>query len=209
MVESMVEKKLKSDISEKNTLRNEIEKHVHAVSKWRDKLVNMKSFQGQTKYADSIKRYVSRIESLRIELNQMNEEVDKNIRQMGKFSDADVKAFSSQLEKEISGIMDADKETDKKTSKKNTKVQPKPVRSKGKAKANSKGAGKGVGSLEQKIEKAMGRVSKELEEVERVAGRMITLNKHLKKIDGGAGSTSEDLYTQELKRIVREKAIYS
>jgi len=204
MVDTTIEKKLKSDIFEKNTLRNEIEKHVRTVSQWRDKLVNMNSFQGQTKYTDSIKRYVSRIESLRIELNQMNEEVDKNIREVGDFSDKDVKAFSSQLDKEISGIMDAEKESSKKASGKKAKARTKPNESK--AKANSKGTGKGVGSLDQKIDKARDKVSEELKEVERVAGKMITLNKHLKKIDGGA---SEDLYTQELKRIVREKAIYS
>ena len=206
MVETTIEKKLNDDILEKNTLRNEIQGYVGSVSQWRDKLVNLKNFQGQTKYAASIKRYVSRIEGLRLEFNQLNEEVERNIREMGKFSDAEVKEYSSQLEQEISGI-EADKGSDKKkVSNKDTKVRTKPAASK--AKANSKGTGKGVGSLQQKIEKAQGRVSEDLEEIERVAGRIIRLNRGLKKVDGGAGSTSEDLYTQELKRIAREKAIY-
>jgi hypothetical protein len=206
MVDATIEKKINDDILEKNTLRNEIEGYVVSVSQWRDKLVDLKSFQGQTKYADSIKRYVTRIEGLRLEFNQMNEEVERNIREMGKFSDAEVKEFSSQLEQEIGGIIEADKESrQKKVSKKDTKVRTKPAESKGKSKANSKGTGKGVGSLQQKIEKAQGRVSEELEEVERVTGKMIILNRHLKKVDGSA---SEDLYTQELKRIAREKAIY-
>ena len=211
MLDTTIEKKLKSDILEKNTLRNEIEGYVETVSQWRDKLVNLKSFQGQTKYAASIKRYVTKIEGLRVELNQLNEEVDKNIREVGKFSDSKVKKFSSQLKQAIGGILEAGKESNQKqVSKKNTNALTKPAESKGKskAKANSKGTGKGVGSLQQKIEKATGRVSEELEEIERVAGKMIILNRHLKKIDGGAGSTAEDLYTQELKRIAREKAIY-
>jgi hypothetical protein len=207
MVETTIEKKLNDDILEKNTLRNEIEGYAQTVSQWRDKLINLKSFQGQTKYADSIKRYVTKIEGLRVEFNQMNEEVEKNIRKMGKVSDADVKAFSSQLDQEISGIMEADKESkQKKVSKQNSKVQTKPAESKKKSKANSKGTGKGVGSLQQKVDKVVGRVNEGLEEAERVAGKMIILNKHLKKVDGSA---SEDLYTQELKRIAREKAIYS
>lgn len=207
MVEATIEKKLNDDILEKNTLRNEIEGYVRTVSQWRDKLVTLKSFQGQTKYADSIKRYVTRIEGLRVELNQMNEEVEKSIRETGKFSDADVKAFSSQLEQEISGIIDADNETkQKKSSKKKIKIKPNPAQAKKKTKAKSKGTGKGVGSLEKKIETAMGRVSEGLEEAERIAGKMIILNKNLKKV---GGSASEDLYTQELKRIAREKAIYS
>ena len=208
MVETTIEKKLNDVILEKNTLRNEIQGYVGSVSQWRDKLVNLKNFQGQTKYAASIKRYVSRIEGLRLEFNQLNEEVERNIREMGKFSDAEVKEYSSQLEQEISDI-EAGKGSDKKkVSNKDTKVRTKPAASKGKAKANSKGTGKGVGSLQQKIEKAQGRVSEGLEEVERVTGKIIKLNRGLKKVDGGVGSTSEDLYTQELKRIAREKAIY-
>ncbi len=207
MVEATIEKKLNDDILEKNTLRNEIEGYVRTVSKWRDKLVNLKNFQGQAKYADSIKRYVTRIEGLRIELNQLNEEVEKNIRETGKFADADVKAFTSQLEKEISGIIEADKESkQKKTSKKKIKIKINPAQAKKKSKAKSKGTGKGIGSLEQKVEKAIGRVNEGLEEAERIAGKMIILNRNLKKVDGSA---SDDSYTQELKRIARENAIYS
>ena len=203
MVEATIEKKLNDDILEKNTLRNEIEGYVRTVSKWRDKLADLKSFQGQTKYADSIKRYVTKIEGLRVELNQLNEEVEKNIRETGKFADADVKAFSSQLEQEVSKYIG---ETEKNVSKKKIKIKINPAQAKKKSKAKSKGTGKGVGSLEQKVEKAIGRVSEGLEEAERIAGKMIILNRNLKKVDGSA---SEDSYTQELKRIAREKAIYS
>ena len=135
--------------------------------------------------------------------NQMNEEVEKNIRETGKFADADVKAFSSQLEQEASKYIG---ETEKNVPKKKFKIKINPAQAKKKTKAKSKGTGKGVGSLEQKVEKAIGRVSEGLEEAERIAGKMIILNRNLKKVDGSA---SEDSYTQELKRIAREKAIYS
>jgi len=203
MVETTIEKKLHDDILEKNTLRNEIEGYVRTVSKWRDKLADLKSFQGQTKYADSIKRYVTKIEGLRVELNQLNEEVEKNIRETGKFADADVKAFSSQLEQDVSKYIG---ETEKKAPEKKIKIKPNPAQAKKKTKARSKGTGKGVGSLEQKIKTAIGRVSKDMEEAERIAGKMIVLNKNLKKVDGSA---SDDSYTLELKRIARENAIYS
>ena len=203
MVETTIEKKLHDDILEKNTLRNEIEGYVRTVSKWRNKLADLKSFQGQTKYADSIKRYVTKIEGLRVELNELNEEVEKNIRETGKFADADVKAFSSQLEQDVSKYIG---ETEKKESKKKIKIKPNPAQAKKKTKAKSKGTGKGVGSLEQKIKTAIERVSKDMEEAERIAGKMIVLNKNLKKVDGSA---SDDTYTLELKRIARENAIYS
>jgi len=134
MVETTIEKKLNDDILEKNTLRNEIEGYVRTVSKWRDKLATLKSFQGQTKYADSIKRYVTRIEGLRVELNQLNEEVEKNIRETGKFADADVKAFSSQLEGEVSKYIGETEKNVSKTKKK-IKIKPNPAQAKKKSKA--------------------------------------------------------------------------
>ena len=97
-------------------------------------------------------------------------------------------------------------ETEKKAPEKKIKIKPNPAQAKKKTKARSKGTGKGVGSLEQKIKTAIGRVSKDMEEAERIAGKMIVLNKNLKKVDGSA---SDDSYTQELKRIARENAIYS
>ena len=204
MVDTTIEKKLKSDILEKNTLRNEMERYVGSVSQWRDKLVNLKSFQGQTKYTASIKRYVSKIESLRVRLNQMNGEVDKRIREVGKFSDSEVNEFSSRLERKISDI-EAGKESNKEKMSKKDIEEIKNARKK-------IAELKGKGNLQQKIEKAKEKVREDLEEIERVTGKIIKLNRQLKKVDGGGGSASGDqdelLYTQELKRIVRENAIY-
>ncbi len=200
MVEATIEKKLKSDIFKKNSLRNEIEGHMRTVSQWRDKLVKFKSFQEQTKYAASIKRYVTKIERLRERLNQMNEDVDKNIREVGKFSDSEVQKFSSQLEQEISDI-EADKGPQEKSKKDLEEIKN----------ARKKLAElKGKGNLQKKIEKAKEKVCEDIEEIERATGKIIKLNRHLKKVDEGNGSGDQDelLYTQELKRIVREKAIY-
>ena len=204
MVDTTIEKKLKNDILKRRAIKNEIEKCVRAVSQWKDKLAKLKSFQEQTKYTASIKRYVSTIENLRVDLNRMNEEVDKHIREVGKFSDSEVKKFSSQLEQEISDI-EAGKESKKETVSKKDIEEIKNARKK-------LAELKGKGNLQQKIEKAREKVSEDLEEIERATGKIITLNRHLKKVDEGTGSASGDqdelLYTQELKRIVREKAIY-
>ncbi len=204
MVDTTIEKKLKNDILKRRSIKNEIERYVRAVSQWKDKLAKLKSFQEQTKYTASIKRYVSKIERLRVSLNQMNEEVDKHIREVGKFSDSEVKKFSSQLEQEISGIETGKDSKEKKVSEKDIEE----IKNARKKLAELKGKG----NLQQKIEKAKEKVSEDIEEIERATGKIITLNRHLKKVDEGTGSASGDqdelLYTQELKRIVREKAIY-
>ncbi len=203
MADTIIEKKLKQDIHMKNLIRSEIEILLGYVSRWKDKLVNLKSFKGQRKYADSIKRYISEIEKLRAGLNKMNEYVDKHIREVGKFSDSEVKEFTSQLEQKISEI-EAGNGSEGKDVSKNKDIEE--IR-----KARAKLAElKGKGNVQGKIEKASGRKSEDLEEVERVTGKIVRLNKHLENVGVGTESGDQDelFYTQELKRIVREKAIY-
>ena len=204
MTDTIIEKKLKQDIHEKNLIRSEIEILLGDVSRWKDKLINLKSFKGQRKYTDSIKRYISEIEKLRAGFNKMNEYVDKHIREVGKFSDAEVKEFTSQLEQKISEI-EAGNESEGKGASKNKDIEE--IRN-----ARAKLAElKGKGNVQGKIEKASGRKSEDIEEVERVTGKIARLNKQLENVGGGTESGDKDelFYTQELKRIAREKAIYS
>ncbi|MDV5122013.1 MAG: hypothetical protein R2549_08145 [Candidatus Scalindua sp.] len=204
MTDTIIEKKLKQDIHEKNLIRSEIEILLGDVSRWKDKLINLKSFKGQRKYTDSIKRYISEIEKLRAGLNKMNEYVDKHIREVGKFSDSEVKEFTSQLEQKISEI-EAGNESEEKGASKNKDIEE--IRN-----ARAKLAElKGKGNVQGKIEKASGRKSEDIEEVERVTGKIVRLNKQLENVGGGTESGDQDelFYTQELKRIAREKAIYS
>jgi valyl-tRNA synthetase len=205
MVDTIIEKKLKQDIYKKNLIRSEIERHLGSVSRWKDKIINLKSFRGQRKYTDTIKRCISQIENLRASLNKMNEDVDKQIREVGKFSDSEVKEFSSQLEQKISDI-GAGSESEGKGASKNKDIEE--IRN-----ARAKLAEmKGKGNVQEKIEKASGKKSEDIEEIERVTGKIVRLNKHLENVGGGTESGSGDqdelFYTQELKRIVREKAIY-
>jgi hypothetical protein len=205
MAGRIIEKKLKQDIHKKNLLRRKIEKHLESISRWKDKLINLKSFKGQRKCADSIKRCISEIESLRASLNKMNGVMDKHIREVGKFSDSEVKEFSSQLERKISDIEACNESEEKGVSKNKDIEEIKNARVK-LAKL------KGKGNVQEKIEKAKGKKSEDIEDVERATGKIVKLNKHLENVGGGTKSGSGDqaelFYTQELKRIAREKAIY-
>ncbi|MHC4267472.1 MAG: hypothetical protein ACYSTS_03310 [Planctomycetota bacterium] len=204
MVGTTNEKKLKNDIYKKNMIRSEIEKQMSAVSRWKEKLANLRNFQGQAKYTDSIKRYIAEIERLRTKLNQMNEEVDTNIRALGKFSDSEVNEFCSLLEQELSEI-EAGKGSEKNKIPKEEIKELKNARTK-------LAELKGRGNVQEKIEKARKKVGEDIEEIEQATGKITKLNRHLRKVSVGAGSTAGDndefLYTQELKSIAREKAIY-
>ncbi len=207
------EKQLKSDIYKKNMVLSEIERQLGAVFQWKEKLTDLKSFQGQKKYTASIKRYIEKIECLRAELNQMNEKVDRNIRELGKFSDSEVNAFCSRLDQELSGIEVGDGQERKGTKRKKIKnARTKLTGLKGRGKAQEKAREKAREKAQEKIEKARKKMDDDIEEIALATGKIIKLNQHLRKISIGAASTSGDNeefhYTQELKRIAREKVIY-
>jgi rRNA maturation endonuclease Nob1 len=76
---------------------------------------------------------------------------------------------------------------------------------------------KGKGGLQRKIEKANKQLTEDIAEVEQVTGKIVKLSSRLRKVSKGAGPGGGEmaqeekdkyLFTQELKRIVCERAIY-
>ncbi|MFQ5964701.1 MAG: hypothetical protein ACE5KZ_10480 [Candidatus Scalinduaceae bacterium] len=204
-------RKLKHDITQKNTTRKEIERHINAIRIWKDKLVNSKSFQKQKRYIASIKRYLAKIEQLRARLNQMNECLENSIREMGKHSTSEIEAFQQQLDKEIRDI-EADMNP-KKTEKSHSK-EIKEIKNARKKLAELKGKG----NLQKKIEKINKQLSDDIADVEQVTGKILKLNSRLGKVSKGTEPEKKELpseekdnkmFTQELKRIARERVIFS
>ncbi len=167
MVGTINEKKLKSDIYKKNKIRSEIERQMESVSQWKQKLVTLKNFQGQTKYTASIKRYIAEIERLRANLNRMNEEMDKDIRELGKFSDSEVNEFCTQLE-QVLGDVDTGNGLEKNEEPKKEIKEIKNARAK-------LAELKGRGSVQDKIEKVRKKVDEDIEEIEQATGKIIKL----------------------------------
>ncbi len=208
--DTSVTKKLKHDINQKNEIRKDIEKRVKTVRQWKDKLERSKSFQEQNKYTTSIKRYIAEIECLRIELNQMNEDLDKRIREAGEFSASEIDEFNSQIEQKISEAGNDDKP--KKVKKRKGKVVEEVENTK-----KEIAELKREKTLNKKIEKANKQLAGNIDEFERIIGRIIKRDSQLGRISSGSGPEKEEqtqeardkfLFTQELKRITREKAIY-
>lgn len=206
-----VVRKLKHDINQKNTIRRNIEKRTRSVCLWKDKLANSKCFQKQRQYSASIKRYLAEIESLSDRLNQMNEDLDKRIREAGKCSIPEIEEFQSQLEQKI-GDIESDKDL-KKTKVSHSK-DIEEIRNARKKLAELKGEA----NLQKKIEKANKQLAEDIAEVERVTGRIMKLRSPLGKISKGVGVEEKELtqeekdknmFTQELKCISSERLIFS
>ncbi len=207
---TIIIKKLKHDINQKNKTRREIEKRVAAVRQWKDELAGSKCFQKQKRYSASIKRYFAEIEGLRAKLNQTNEGLDKRINELGECPVSEIEESRSQVEQEIRNI-----ETDGNLKEKKSRHSKDVEEIK---KAREKLAElKGKGGLQRKIEKASKQLAEDLAEVEQVTERISKLSSRLRKVSKGTGPGEEErtpeerdkyLFTQELKRIVCERAIY-
>ncbi|GJQ58706.1 MAG: hypothetical protein D8M57_11545 [Candidatus Scalindua sp. AMX11] len=211
-------KRLKHDINQKNAIRSEIERLVSVVSRWSNNLSKFKSFQEQSKCAASIKRYLAKIEHLRALLIKMNEEIDKRICETEIYSSSEVEDFKSQLEKEMSALGAEDSVEKKQPVRKQSvkKRASKKQGATGEKKSKSKRHGlTGAERLQKKIEKMRKGLDENFAETERVTGRILQLNRRLGMIGKGGDTTaltaeesSRSLFTQELKRIERERFVF-
>ena len=213
-----ITKKLKHDINQKNAIRREIERLILVVKRWNENLSRSKSFQEQSKYSASIKHYIVKIEKLRSQLIQMNEDIDKRIRETVTCSTSEVEDFKSLLGQEVrdlSAYDDLDKKKPVKRQggirkKKSQKKPEKPVGKKEKDRLLKK-----RDRLLKKIDDTRKRLDGDISEIERVTGKIIKLNRGLAIV--GTGNQAENvtaekrnsyLFTQELKRIEREKLVF-
>jgi valyl-tRNA synthetase len=202
-----VTRKLKHDINKKNEIRGGVERRIKTIRLWKVKLKGSNCFQKQKRYTASIKRYIKEIERLRAKLNSMNEDLDKRIREVGEYSTSELEAFTSQLDQEIKTV-DVEGKSEKKKS------------SSGEVKNARKNLAelKGEKELQKKIEKANKLLKENIEEIEQITGKIVKLDYHLRKISEVSKSDKNELspeekdknlFTQELKRITRDRAIYS
>lgn len=205
--DSSTVKQIKTDISRKNELRSELEKSVILIGQWKDKLAKSNSFQKQKQYSASIKRYITKVEQMCAILRKMNEDLDKRIREAENFSDTEIKRFQLQLEEELNNIGSDEGPKQKTYTRKKTIVKAKVLKKPRKSRR--------VSIQRQRIDKAVIYVAGNLEVAEKATGKIIKLKNSLGEIGkeivpekGSPGSSDKVLFTQELKRIARENAIY-
>lgn len=114
------ERKLKSDIIQKNILRKDLLKRLSTVNRWTEKLTQIKNLQKQKKIEASIARYQEGIEPLKKELILMCEDLENRIKEEMTYSEEEVKAFQASLQKSIKELKKVQKsldEADKKDDK--------------------------------------------------------------------------------------------
>lgn len=111
------ERKLKTDIIEKNILRRDLKKKFSAINRWKKKLNQTNNLQKRKKMESSIVRYQDGIEPLMKELLHMGEDLEKRIKDEMNYSEEEITAFQTNLEKhakELERIQDNLKKEDAK-----------------------------------------------------------------------------------------------
>jgi len=105
-----VERKLKTDIYEKNRVRKILFKHIATLNRWEVKQENASSKKLQRKLAGSIARYQAEMDILIQILQLMNDDVEKRIRDEMTFSEDEIKAFQKKLEVNAKTLEETKKE---------------------------------------------------------------------------------------------------
>jgi len=123
------ERKLKSEIIQKNILRKDLQKRLSSINRWTEKLAQTKNLQKQKRIEASIDRYQKRIELLKKELILMCEDLENRIKEEMAYSEEEVKAFHASLEqstKELKKVQQSLEEAEKKddTSEKSQETKP-------------------------------------------------------------------------------------
>ena len=210
-----ITKKLKHDINQKNAMRREIERLILVVKRWNEKLSRSKSFQEQSRYSASIKNYIEKIDNLRSQLILMNEDIDKRIRETGTCSTSEVEDFKSRLGKEVRDLSVDDGIDEKKPIKRQAGTGRKKSQKKIIGKKGTDRLLKKMDRLQKKIDNTRKRLDSDISETERVTGRITKLNRGLAMVGTGdqpgnltAESRNSYLFTQELKRIERERLVF-
>jgi hypothetical protein len=95
------ERRLLTDISDKNRLANEFRILSSDVRNWRDRLEQKRGKRAQARYRGAIERASERMESLRSELLERAEDLESRIKTEQKVSKAEIDKFHKQYAKEV------------------------------------------------------------------------------------------------------------
>ncbi len=120
------ERKLKTDITQKNALRRNLEKRLSAMRWWTQELSKTRNLQKRKKLEASITRYKEQVERLKKELLSKDEELEKRIKEERTYSEEEIKAFQSQLDRDIKAFQNTQKKLEE-TKKGEGKTQKTPA----------------------------------------------------------------------------------
>ena len=104
-----IERKIKTDIILKNTLRKQLEKKLGRLKKWEQLLTKTKNNRKSKKYKNNIIRYLDTINKLKPDTKGRIDDLEKRIKEEIKYSEDEIKQLQEMNKKEYSEMLDAEK----------------------------------------------------------------------------------------------------
>lgn len=104
-----IERKLKTDIKNKNTLRNQLQKRLFELKKWHLLLKKSKNNRKIKKYINNIKRYMQDIKVLKALVKNMITGLEQRMKDEMKYSETEMSKLESMLKKEYNEMKEAQK----------------------------------------------------------------------------------------------------
>ena len=102
-----IERKIKSDLIKKNTIRKKLEQDLSIIKKWVEKLDKIKNNQRINRYLESIIRYSKKIKKNKIILNKLLLDLEHRIKTELKYSKAEVEELQELYRKEYDEMVDS------------------------------------------------------------------------------------------------------
>jgi hypothetical protein len=94
------ERKLKTDIHFKNSIRRDLVDSVRQLHEWQERLNSIHNIRKEKKLQKTVARYRDFIEDVREFLSPLLDELETNIKEEMKFSEDEIKEFSEEVKEE-------------------------------------------------------------------------------------------------------------
>jgi len=118
------ERKLKTDIVQKNVIRKDLEKRLSTIRRWTEALSRTHRLQRKKKLEASIARYKDQAEHLKKELLSKDEELEKRIKEEMAYSEEEIEAFRTRLNRGAKELQKAQKKLEETKSQKSPETKP-------------------------------------------------------------------------------------
>jgi hypothetical protein len=200
---TIVEKKIKTDIIQKNTLRKELTRKIREIKRLSDLLQKTKNRKKRKRYKKDIERHIPGIREKKKQLSEMINDLEKRISEEMKYSEKELKILSQTYDKEYEEMVQA----------KNLLLKAQKTTLSDKEKLDISGMSIDVQTEKQKTDEKESDVKVPVYPRElllaRAKKRLKNEFKDVTEVEKEIASEQKDkqLFENELKRIVLEKKI--
>ncbi|MBC8461935.1 MAG: hypothetical protein H8D67_28530 [Deltaproteobacteria bacterium] len=196
MNHTSVERKLKTDIIQKNIVRKQLEKKMSQIARYTHQREKATSNRWRKRYATTVNRFQGEIAELREQLSPLNADLEARIKAEMEFSEEEIEAFRSQYQQEYAEMIAARQRAEAiRSDLEETQSEESPAGESTDTASDSE-ASEEIHQKEAELARAERVMKEEEKDVEEVQREIESEEK------------DKVFFTRELRRIIAEREIY-